>query len=920
MWKRILIVFIALFGTLSAGYAFYNVEMKASNQSYQVGGKITGRVNKAPAGINGSHIGMRKGDKLYLGLQNDDGTDFPFQLLYNINKYTQYTADGTYGSYSFPNLTPKTSWISGSLHPYGNKTTAFKDGAYTMYIPWNPAPYEHYGSYYMPDYTDSSTSIIYPKLKELNAQIDMLSYKDKLIGHRDLTNISKYYNFGNYAAKVIFDQTIKADEIGQHAYLLDLFELDYLSRNTVGTFNYPGLYGPDSAFIDNYWLFAFAGGSDLSTNGAYYVKGTDGSISSSGQTVNTTIVEMYVRPFLNIDTSNIIFATSIGTQNSIGKVEATTLPAGYTHIYNDTSSYDTMKIRLENNSLSATTTFTQIENKDHTEIDKVTKDTTVYINANAQSGNDGAGGIYTVSALVFDKDGNFKYYKPLESAKGNGLYAFDLTGIPAGKYKIGIVNEAYNENSTIPADSSSITDVRPLEIVEPLSDLSFTPQSDLQVNHNVNVGDKVGSISSKNGAGSPQYTLIEDSAYPGEADQLEIGSNKTSVVVKNSALHAGTYHFKIQAQDENGNPNPALEINASFTVNKTNLTVAFDDPNQTKKSIAQATAGWNETASATPSTGTKVTYSKVGGSVGIINLDPNTGTITYTGGSAYGKITIKATADDDASTGNDDYQATETTKEIVIFREVDGSVTPHTNSSSTSSPTFQTSDANIKPNGVIGKIVATLGTPNNGTSGATTYTYGLKQVDDYNYFSVNTSTGEIKTTADLSSNIGNYSITVTVSDQWSTKEIPVNISVGLSPAENLKFYENTTSNTIITTKSAALTDKNVTVFATVKGSSNNNPVTYRLKDGETTNVIDVNPNSGAITIKNVGTVVIVAEKQGASGQADAITELTFTVTAGSQQFIYTDASGNELPKSGNDYDDYSEVYGQGKTFQLYTSL
>ena len=46
-------------------------------------------------------------------------------------------------------------------------------------------------------------------------------------------------------------------------------------------------------------------------------------------------------------------------------------------------------------------------------------------------------------------------------------------------------------------------------------------------------------------------------------------------------------------------------------------------------------------------------------------------------------------------------------------------------------------------------------------------------------------------------------------------------------------------------------------------------------------IIDRNQSiySGAVTIKNVGTVVIVAEKQGSSGQADAITELTFTVTA-----------------------------------------
>ncbi len=166
--------------------------------------------------------------------------------------------------------------------------------------------------------------------------------------------------------------------------------------------------------------------------------------------------------------------------------------------------------------------------------------------------------------------------------------------------------------------------------------------------------------------------------------------------------------------------------------------------------------------------------------------------------------------------------------------------------------------------------------------------------------------------------VGSYTITVTVSDKWSTKEIPVTINVGMAAAEDLKFYENSSSNVAITTKSAKATDTNVTVYATVKGSSNSNPVKYSIKDGST-NIIEINEDSGAITIHGVGTVTIVAEKQGGVGQANATAELTFTVTAGEQVFIYTDNAGNELPKQTDKYKAYEEVYEKNKTFQLYTA-
>ena len=74
-----------------------------------------------------------------------------------------------------------------------------------------------------------------------------------------------------------------------------------------------------------------------------------------------------------------------------------------------------------------------------------------------------------------------------------------------------------------------------------------------------------------------------------------------------------------------------------------------------------------------------------------------------------------------------------------------------------------------------------------------------------------------------------------------------------------------------------------------------------------------------MTINGVGTVTIVAEKEGGVGQAKAVAELTFTVTAGTQNFIYTDDAGNELPKDGSSYKAYSEVYAPNKTIQLYTA-
>ncbi|NBJ65404.1 cadherin repeat domain-containing protein, partial [bacterium c-19] len=585
-----------------------------------------------------------------------------------------------------------------------------------------------------------------------------------------------------------------------------------------------------------------------------------------------------IRPFAMADNTKIMFAAN--TSYTDGSWHSYTID---TANLNENNELNPNKLRIQS---SLTASLLDIKRNNHS-IQKVAKNQNVDLSINANTGTN-----TKMSVILYDDAGTQIQYYKLGSNTQNGTndYTLDLTGIPIGKYQVAVINEEYDASSNLPVESSAISDLMPLEIVEPHK-LTYTktPQSgasagnDYEFSKNVNAGQAVGKITVNPQGVMPLTYTVEtngDNTYQNfEVDGLNSSgaSSSTSLNVKiksaapdlvNGGLKAGTYKFCVSAKDANGDPTTATsdsKVCTSFTVEKTDLSIAFNDPTQTKKSISDAATAWSETASATPSTGTKITYSVSGGDISLISINPDTGAITYTGSNALGKVKIKATVDDDPTTGDDNYNSAFVEKEIVIYREVDGSVTPHSNSSDTTTPTFTASDSNISTGGIIGTIHGTLGTPDTIGGTTTTYHYGLKPgVGNASFFSVDANTGVIKTTANLG--VNSYHITVTVSDNWSRKEIPVTINVGVAAAEDLKFYENSTSTTAITTKSAALTDTGVVVYATVRGSSNTNPVKYSIQDGST-NVIEVNENSGAVTIHGVGTVTIVAKKQGAAGQA-----------------------------------------------------
>ncbi len=673
--------------------------------------------------------------------------------------------------------------------------------------------------------------------------------------------------------------------------------------------------------IDNYFIPGTWLGTPM-TNSKYspsFWSGSERLADTSCTTYRAT------QPGILLNNQNVAFAASKpGNSGSMSSV--------------DENGTDRMQLRMKDTSLSVNLKDVKIT-KNGTELpgNKITEGTELNIYYDQAT----VGRSSTVS-LIVTKDGKWEYYQRLESSNGSGTVTIKTDDWEVGTYDIALVNEVLT-NDIDPTVSSLVSASSPIIVVEPHK-LAYTktPQSgasagkEYEFSKNVNAGQAVGKVTvNPQGVMPLTYTLETngDNSYQNfEIDGLNSNgaSSSTSLNVKiksgapdlvNGGLKAGTYKFCITAVDANGDPvdtngNPTEKVCTSFMVEKTKTQIAFDDPNQTKKSVADAATNWNETATASPSTGTKITYSVSGGDAYLIEIDKDSGEITYKGNGGFGKVKIKATVDDDPSTGDDNYESAFTEKEIVIYREVDGSVTPHSNSSDTTTPTFTASDSNVKVNGIIGTIKGTLGTPDTIGGTTTTYKYGLKTGGDSSLFSVDPNTGVIKSTANLG--VKSYHITVTVSDKWSTKEIPVTINVGVAAAEDLKFYETTAAINAITTKSVKVTDTGVIVFATVKGSSNNNPVKYKIKDGST-NVIEVNENSGAITIHGVGTVIIVAEKQGATGQGDASTELTFTVTAGSQEFIYTDEAGNELPKQTDKYKAYEEVYEKDKTFQLYTA-
>ena len=776
--KKMFIMFICLLSSLSVAYMYHN-------------SSITSFLNaqSAPA------FTLPKGSKVVLGKYNNK------EIVWDIGN------NNNNGSYVLMSSKP----IVDAIATYDNSIPITT-------TPQNGADRENYCLKYN---IRSDYFITYCPVTPLKAEIAKIttnSNESTIISKTPfLPSISEVRTGG-----------VLGLSLNDRAYESIVYWLEgYITAPNAGAGEYRDTYNnaaqnPLSFGVGTYDYVDMGDNSFISRNERIGWHNSKNQIAQGGEIINKAL-----RPYVLIDKSKVMFAADATYTNAAWhnySIDTTNL--------NKNNELNPNKLRIQS---SLTVSLLDIKRNNHS-TQKVVKNQSVDLSVNANTGMN-----TRMSVILYNEAGSEIQYYKLGNATLNGTndYTIDLTGIPVGKYQVAVINEEYDPSSQLPAESSKISDLLPLEIVEPHK-ITYTkqPQSgsssgkDYEFSKNVNAGQTVGKITvSPQGVMPLTYTIEangDDTYQNFEVDGLSNGtSSNTSLNVKikgdapdlvNGGLKAGSYKFCISTVDANGDPTTAnsnSKVCASFTVEKTNPTIAFDDPSTTKKSIADAATAWNETATATPSSGTKITYSITGGDVSLISINPDTGAITYTGSNAFGKVKIRATVDDDPTTGNDNYNSAFVEKEIVIYREVDGSVTPHANSSDTTIPTFTASDSNVRTGGIIGTIHGTLGTPDTIGGSTTTYHYGLKPgVGNASFFSVDPNTGVVKTTANLG--VNSYHITVTVSDNWSTKEIPVTINVGVAAAENLKFYENSTSNTIITTKSVKATDTGVTVYATVK--------------------------------------------------------------------------------------------------------
>ncbi|MCI9292492.1 MAG: hypothetical protein HFF02_04210, partial [Erysipelotrichaceae bacterium] len=716
MWKKLLMTLIALVGTFSVGYAFYTHEMSASGTFV---GNITGRVNKVPSNLSGSrsNIGMKKGDRYYLGKNTvGDNAQVGWQLI----------SDTMAGG-----IVSEPSWLAMTTKPIKKEAAFHSYPQYYVYPSFTASKIVTGASTFnntgLAPYEDSN---LYVTINDFNQQFHNNNL-EPLIGTHVDQHYLQYQNAIIAAGSSNFNSLYyHLTRVKEYLRTVDFGKKSFLCMYDFILSSYSSVLSGFQRFVtipESDWKFYFDGGISGDTfnyhlhsiyQGGTRLRSTLTVVGATGKAENpsnSVLTPYYVRPSIFIQKDPIVFAVSMlssssGTSNQIAFVNAPNLPSGYSNIARDAIG-DEMKIRRYDNTMTVVLDSDIMDLNNNVLVRQgshyqAVKDKTIQIKANGNTAVSNS----TISVMIFNENGDFVAYSPLGNATGSMTnYTVDLTGLGVGTYQIAVVNEEFNNADTDPARSSLISDVIPLEIVEPLSNLSFTPRTNLVYDNNVNANDIVGSITSINGAGIISYSVVEDSAYPNEHQGLTC--NGSDVIVSGISLNAGTHHFKIQAQDENGDPNPALVISASITVAKTNPTIAFNDPNMTKKSIANAGTSWSETATATPTQGIKVTYTKVGGDIAMINIDPDTGAITYNGGNAFGKVKIRATVDDDPSTSKDNYNPAFVEKEIVIYREVDGVINPDPASSDTTIPTFSASDTNIKTGGTIGKIQGTLGTP-----------------------------------------------------------------------------------------------------------------------------------------------------------------------------------------------------------------
>ena len=301
MWKKLLTLLITLTGVISVGYAYYNKSLTAAARNYQAGGNIFARINMAPSGVSGPNIGLQKGDKIYLGVNNPkDNTPLGWQLVNYMSNYDYYKTTPNGSTNSFVQDTPISGWYSLSTTDIG-KDHALDSWTYPNWL------------------TPISSTRLAGVLDALNASLSgnpLVTYRNLTFARNGLLASSAT------STEVRLGVNIRDSYHGKIAYLVGLEEKSSLAHDNDLKF-YADYHSGDTQ--NGYGVSGSCEGVMSATSGGFYWL----PITS----------DLLIRPSTTLDVSNAVFALSMGTRSGYATITEPIL-GSYTSLYDATSGYD----------------------------------------------------------------------------------------------------------------------------------------------------------------------------------------------------------------------------------------------------------------------------------------------------------------------------------------------------------------------------------------------------------------------------------------------------------------------------------------------------------------------------------------------------------------------------------------------------
>lgn len=567
MWKKLLVAGIALLGSFSVAYTYYNIRLNAD--SYTIGGSVYGQIG-APT----------RGDRIYLGTKNSNGGNMGWVLL------EEYIAEN--GNANFKGET--NSWYAMSTSPL-DKTTYFSDNSKIPGYELIFNPNDTIAASRFNEYNKNLNNNIQDKKIVTNYNTEWLNsmwnneyfsshFQSTEYGIEALINLGKPFTSFKASDFVSGTVSLKEASVTRAFYIWlipDFYGVNYANGEFIG---HKGIYSSSlsALWVNDTQLVAQCPamtsytnvcpsleqvtdianppglGSDMgfnvngvnestqNMNTLYYSKVADAKFQITtgagpdvfgdwpGENIKMNSTTKYaIRPSVEFDRtmiSKIVFSLSQPTQTGSGSVSINE-PVKTIGTY---KTGEDMKVRLLNDSMKAI--FEDIlyqdvsiydkQNLTKTDIALVPDSEILQLKVQANKGSS-AYGVNTVSALIFDSTDQFIAYAPLAIAKdGSNTYDLDLSTLNltvGSTYSIKVINEVYNTDLTevSPADCSQLSDAFQVKIVKPLS-LTYTPTYDpdtsgsdpYEYDKNVNASDVIGHVTSSDGDATNTISIISD--------------------------------------------------------------------------------------------------------------------------------------------------------------------------------------------------------------------------------------------------------------------------------------------------------------------------------------------------------------------------------------------------------------------------